>query len=158
MRWPRGSGGTGRDMTDELVVRVRRIMPAVPEVVFDEWLDPASLREWMCPRPTRCITVDVDPIVGGAFRFDVDDEGVSVLITGRFTVIDRPRRLEFTWTNSYWVDPTTASVVEVTFEPLQDDQTLMSIEHTMLPPDEYESFHAGWIRTADQFANVLAER
>ncbi len=145
-------------MTDETVVRVRRIMPAVPEEVFDEWLDPASLREWMCPRPTRCVTVDVEPKVGGAFRFDVDDEGVNVLITGRFTTIDRPRRLEFTWSNSYWADPTAASVVAVTFEPLQDDQTLMSIEHTLLPAGEYDSFHAGWVRTADQFADVLAGR
>lgn len=146
------------ERTDRPVVRVQRIMPAGPEEVFDEWLDPASLREWMCPRPVRCVTVDVEAKVGGAFRFDVDDEGASVLITGRFVTIDRPRRLEFTWANSDWADPTTASVVAVTFEPLQDDQTLMSIEHTMLPPEEYDSFHTGWIRTADQFAAVLAGR
>ncbi|MCV7433655.1 SRPBCC family protein [Mycolicibacterium bacteremicum] len=145
-------------MTEVPAVRVQRIMPAVPEDVFDEWLDPESLREWMCPRPTRCVEVTVQPEVGGIFRFDVDDDGVSVLITGHFLVVDRPRLLKFTWVNSYWADPTAASVVAVTFEPLPDDRTLMSIDHTMLPPDEYQNFHSGWIKTADQLADLLSER
>jgi len=142
-------------MTETRTVHVQRIMPATPEEVFDEWLDPESLREWMCPRPTRCVTVTVEPRVGGLFRFDVDDQGTSVLITGKFVSIERPRLLSFTWTNSYWVDPTTTSTVTVTFEPLQDDQTLMSIEHTLLPAEEYENFHDGWRKTADQLADLL---
>ena len=32
-------------MTDVFVARVQRIMPAPPEAVFDEWLDPESLAE-----------------------------------------------------------------------------------------------------------------
>ncbi|MCF6389283.1 SRPBCC domain-containing protein [Mycobacterium sp. MBM] len=130
-------------------------MPAAPGEVFDEWLDPDSLREWMCPRPTRCVTVTVEPRVGGAFRFDVDDAGTSVLITGRFVAIERPRLLKLTWTNSYWPDPTTASIVTVTFEPLQDGQTLMSIEHAMLPAQDYQNFHDGWRKTADQLADLM---
>lgn len=145
-------------MTGPRTVHVQRIMPAGPEDVFDEWLDPESLREWMCPRPTRCVTVTVEARVGGLFRFDVDHEGASVLITGQFLSMERPRLLSFTWANSDWADPTTSSVVTVTFEPLQDDQTLMSIEHTMLPPHEYENFHAGWRTTADQLANLLSSR
>jgi uncharacterized protein YndB with AHSA1/START domain len=30
---------------------VRRVLPAPPHVVFDEWLDPVGMTEWMCPRP-----------------------------------------------------------------------------------------------------------
>lgn len=136
-------------------MHVQRVMPAAPGEVFDEWLDPDSLREWMCPRPTRCVTVTVEPRVGGAFRFDVDDAGTSVLITGRFVAIERPRLLKLTWTNSYWPDPTTASIVTVTFEPLQDGQTLMSIEHAMLPAQDYQNFHDGWRKTADQLADLM---
>lgn len=142
-------------MSEAPTVHVQRVMPAAPGEVFDEWLDPDSLREWMCPRPVRCVTVTVEPRVGGALRFDVDDAGTSVLITGRFVAIERPRLLKFTWTNSYWADPTTASIVTVTFEPLEDDQTLMSIEHAMLPAQEYRSFHDGWRKTADQLADLV---
>ena len=62
-------------MNETRTVHVQRVMPARPEEVFDEWLNPDSLREWMCPRPTRCVTVTVQPRVGGAFRFDVDEIG-----------------------------------------------------------------------------------
>jgi uncharacterized protein YndB with AHSA1/START domain len=80
-------------MTETATVRVQRIMPAAPEVVFDEWLDPEALKDWMCPRPVHCVEVAVDARVGGAFRLDLDDSGTAVLIVGRYLEIDRPHRL-----------------------------------------------------------------
>jgi uncharacterized protein YndB with AHSA1/START domain len=143
-------------MTDAPTVRVQRLMPAAPDVVFDQWLDPESLREWMCPRPDRCVEVVVEPRVGGLVRFDVDHSGTGVLITGQFLTIDRPRVLRFSWSNSNWIDPTTASIVNVEFEPVGDGQTMMSIEHSLLPPEEFENFHSGWILTFEQLGAVLA--
>lgn len=145
-------------MNDAVTVRVQRVMPAAPEVVFDEWLDRESLREWMCPRPVRVVDVTVEPHVGGTVRFDVDDSGTRVLITGQFLTVDRPHRLRFTWSNSNWPDPTTESVVNVAFEPVGDDETLMSIEHSLLPPEEFESFDNGWTLTFQQLAAVLDDR
>jgi uncharacterized protein YndB with AHSA1/START domain len=142
-------------MTDAPVVRVQRVMPAAPEVVFDQWLDPESLEEWMCPRPARCIAITVEPHVGGVVRFDVDDLGTSVLITGQFLAVDRPRHLRFTWSNSNWDGPTTVSVGNVSFEPVDTDQTLMSIEHSLMPPEEFDSFNNGWSKTSDQLAAFL---
>ena len=143
-------------MNDAVTVRVQRVMPAAPDVVFDQWLDPESLADWMCPRPDRCVAITVEPHVGGAVRFDVDHSGASVLITGRFLAIERPTLLRFTWSNSDWPDPTVSSVVNVAFEPVDDDQTLMSIEHSLLPPSEFESFSNGWTIIADQLADVLS--
>ena len=41
-------------MTDKTpAVVVQRTLPASPDVVFDEWLDPVGMAEWMCPRPAR---------------------------------------------------------------------------------------------------------
>ena len=142
-------------MTETATVRVQRVMPATPEMVFDQWLDPESLEEWMCPRPVRVVDVTVEPHVGGVVRFDVDDSGTRVLITGQFMTIDRPNLLRFTWSNSNWPDPTVASVVNVAFVPVGDDQTLMSIEHSLLPPAEFESFDNGWTLTFDQLAALL---
>ncbi|BBY17442.1 SRPBCC family protein [Mycolicibacterium litorale] len=142
-------------MTESATVRVQRVMPAPPEEVFDEWLDPEALTEWMCPHPTRVVGVELEARVGGRVRFDVDNVGVRVLITGQFLEIDRPRLLRFTWSNSDWPDPTTVSVVEVTFTPVDDDQTLMSIEHTLLPPTEFDNFHSGWTLTVEQLVAAL---
>jgi uncharacterized protein YndB with AHSA1/START domain len=142
-------------MTETATVRVQRVMPAAPDLVFDQWLDPESLQEWMCPRPVRVIDVTVEPHVGGGVRIDVDDSGTRVLISGQFLTIDRPNLLRFTWANSNWPDPTSESVVNVSFEPVGDDETLMSIEHSLLPPAEFESFDAGWTLTVEQLAAVL---
>jgi uncharacterized protein YndB with AHSA1/START domain len=142
-------------MSDAPTVRVQSVMPAAPDVVFDQWLDPESLEEWMCPRPAKCVAITVEPRVGGSVRFDVDDSGTSVLITGRFLAIDRPHLLRFTWSNSNWPDPTVVSVVNVAFEPIGDDETLMSIEHSLMPPEEFDNFHNGWTVTFDQLAAFL---
>jgi uncharacterized protein YndB with AHSA1/START domain len=145
-------------VTEVPVARVRRVMPATPEVVFDEWLDPESLAEWMCPRPARCVSIAVEPKVGGTVRFDVDDSGRLVLISGRFLAIDRPRLLRFTWSHSGWQDPPTVSIVNVAFEPMGDDRTLVSIEHSRLPPDAFDDHQNGWAATADQLAELLGGR
>ena len=142
-------------MTETVTVVVQRVMPAPPEVVFDEWLDPEALHEWMCPDPVRVLGVTVEPRVGGVVRFDVDDSGTPVLISGQFLTIERPRLLRFTWSNSNWADPSRASIVNVTFEPSGEDETLMSIEHSLLPTGEFEAFHNGWIITFGQLAARL---
>lgn len=142
-------------MNDSATARVQRVMPATPDVVFDQWLDPESLEDWMCPRPVRCVAVTVEPRVAGRVRFDLDDSGASVLITGRFLAIERPRLLRFTWTSSDWTDPTAASIVNVTFEPHGADETLMSIEHSLLPADEFDNYRDGWTLTCEQLAAVL---
>ena len=49
-------------------------MPAAPEVVFDQWLDPRVVGEVQVrPRPVRVVAITVEPRVGGSVRFDVDD-------------------------------------------------------------------------------------
>ena len=106
----------------------------------------------MCPRPVYCVEVAVEPRVGGIVRSDIDDAGASVLITGQFLTIDRPRVLRFTWSNSDWIDPTVVSIVNVEFEPVGDGQTMMSIEHSLLAPEEFDSFHSGWTLTFEQLA------
>jgi uncharacterized protein YndB with AHSA1/START domain len=145
-------------VTESPVVRVRRVMPAAPDVVFDQWLDPEALRDWMCPRPVQVLAVTVEPHVGGSVRFDVDNSGTRVLIAGRFMAIDRPRLLRFTWSNSDWADPTAVSIVNVAFEPYDDDQTLMSIEHSLLPPEEVDNFHTGWTATVEQLLSLVMNR
>ena len=145
-------------MNDAPIARVQRVMPAAPDVVFDQWLDPESLAEWMCPHPVRVVDLTIEPRIGGAVRFDIDDSGARALITGHFLAIDRPHLLRFTWSESDWPHPTAVSVVNVAFEPLGDDQTLMTIEHSLLPPDVFDDYQRGWVDVCDQLAACLNRR
>jgi Activator of Hsp90 ATPase homolog 1-like protein len=76
-------------------------------------------------------------------------------VTGRFLAIDRPHLLRFTWSTSDWPDPMVVSIVTVAFEPIGEDQTLMSIEHSLLPPDTFDEYQSGWAGVCDQLATFL---
>jgi uncharacterized protein YndB with AHSA1/START domain len=127
------------------VATVTRLLPAPPEVVYDEWLDPTSLRDWMCPRPARCLGLEVQPWVGGRLRIDIEDGGVQFFVIGRFTALERPRELEFTW----------ESLVKVALHPRGDQRTLMTIEHTLLPPGLLQRHQDGWAAIAGQLEAAL---
>ena len=131
-------------------VVVERLLPATPDEVYDEWLDPDALTEWMCPRPARCLRVESDPRVGGRLRIDIEEAGTQFYVHGSYTELDRPRRLGFTWSCSTWPDPTLITYVVVTLTPQGVDQTLMRISHTALPPDLAGSHLRGWEVIASQ--------
>jgi uncharacterized protein YndB with AHSA1/START domain len=135
---------------------VRRLLPAPPDAVYDEWLDPAAFADWMCPRPARCRGIESDPRVGGRLRIDIEEEGAEFYVTGEYLVLDRPGRLSFTWSCSTWPDPGLRSVVTVLFEPREDGQTLMTIRHTLLPPGLAGQHERGWEAIAGQLAAKLS--
>ena len=139
------------------VALVARLVPASPAVVYDEWLDPDALSDWMCPRPARPTNIEIDPTIGGRLRIDIEEDGVRFAVTGRYVELDRPRRLSFTWSCSTWPDPNLESLVTVTLEP-RGDETLMTIRHALLPPDLIGQHQSGWTRIVGQLADDLAAR
>jgi uncharacterized protein YndB with AHSA1/START domain len=144
-------------MTDEgAVALVVRLLPASPAVVYDEWLDPEALSDWMCPRPARATRIDLEPVVGGRLRIEIEENDVSFVVTGRYVELERPQRLRFTWSCSTWPDPSVESLVTVTLEPHGASETLMTIQHALLPRDLIDQHETGWTRIAEQLAGELA--
>jgi uncharacterized protein YndB with AHSA1/START domain len=143
-------------VTPDRVVTVRRVLPAPPDIVYDEWLDPVGMIEWMCPRPARAVKISLEPSVGGPLRIDIEDSGSSLYVTGHYVELDRPRRLRFTWSCSDWPDPSVQSVVTVTLTAHGADETMMTIEHEQLPPDQVDSHQRGWGAIAAQLDETLA--
>jgi uncharacterized protein YndB with AHSA1/START domain len=139
-------------------VTIRRVLPAPPDIVYDEWLDPVGMLDWMCPRPARAVKILLEPAVGGSLRIDIEDSGFSLYVTGTFVELDRPRRLRFTWSCSAWADPMVQSMVTVTLEEQGTDETLMTIEHEELPPEQTGSHRRGWGTITVQLADAIRER
>lgn len=137
---------------------VRRVLPAPPDVVYDEWLDAEGMAEWMCPRPARPTKIELDPRVGGRLRIDIDDEGFALQVTGTYLDLRRPHQLSFTWKCSAWPEPDLESVVTVVLRPHGDDQTLMTIRHSLLPPEVAGRQRQGWGRVARQLDDRLPTR
>jgi uncharacterized protein YndB with AHSA1/START domain len=144
--------------TNERGAVVRRALPARREVVYDEWLDPDALAEWMCPRPARATAIALDPEVGGTLRIDIEESGTSFYVVGTFIALERPSRLSFTWHCSTWDDADLNSVVTVTLDEFGADETMMTIHHDLLPPDLLDSHLSGWEAIAAQLHDCLRSR
>ena len=142
-------------MTDADRAVVRRVLPATPDAVFDEWLDPDALREWMCPAPACATRVELDARVGGLVRIDIEELGTEFFVVGEFTELDRPRRLAFTWYCSTWPIDSDESVVTVILEPDGERNTMMTIEHERLPFGTVERHAQGWEAIGNQLAEAL---
>jgi uncharacterized protein YndB with AHSA1/START domain len=142
-------------VTADRVVMVRRVLPAPPDIVYDEWIDPVGMLEWMCPRPARAVKISLEPSVGGPLRIDIEDSGSSLYVTGTFVELDRPRRLRFTWSCSDWADPSVQSLVTVTLAAHGVDETMMTIEHEQLPPEEVDNHERGWGTIAVQLRDAI---
>lgn len=142
-------------MTDEYSVTVRREIAALPEALFDAWLDADSLGSWLRPGGIRKTRAETDPREGGTFRIVmVDNRSASILHTGTYREIDRPRRLVFTWTS-----PATRfrdSIVTVTFQPSSSDSTVVEIHQVGLPDDEAQAtHHGGWTDALHELGRTL---
>ena len=131
--------GAGGDVTS---LRIVRILPAPPEVVFDAWLDPEAIRVWMCPGDIFESVADIDPSVGGSFTIVMRSPGMDDPHTGEYRVIDRPRQLQFTWSSASTYHQQT--LVNLEFAPHGDDECELTLTHAELPPDKVELHSFGW--------------
>ncbi len=123
-------------------VVVRREIAAPAQELFDAWLDPARLSVFMRPGGTPRTAVKIDPRVGGAFEIVMHQDSGSVPHTGVYKVIDRPRRLVFTWNSPYAKQ--NDSLVTVEFRA-KGNGTEIVLTHEGLPSDEMVAAHTkGW--------------
>lgn len=134
-------------------VKLTRTIPAYPIEVFDGWLDPK------CPgNPwSEADKLVLDPKVNGLFYFHyVNEAGEGTPHYGRFTILDRPSKVQYTW-----MSPNTCgleSLVTVTFQEKGED-TLLALRHENLPDDEYGRNHQkGWDYFLSRFEHRFPAR
>lgn len=128
------------------VVHVRRLIQASPQVLFEAWLDPESLSQWLRPFDTTHTDATVDARVGGQFALDMHTPGGVVEHRGEYVAIEPHTRLVFTW-NSPHTDG--ASLVTVTFAP-QGAATEVNVLHEKLPANKLEAHTGGWTSGLDK--------
>jgi uncharacterized protein YndB with AHSA1/START domain len=131
-----------------------RVLPARPEEVFDAWIDPESLRTWMCPGAMSVSAVEVDARVGGSFRIVMRGAQGDVEHTGRYREIRRPERLVFTWASRITAGRETLVTIELR---ARADGTELTLTHAELPDDETRRLHqGGWASIVEKLAAQLA--
>lgn len=119
-------------------------LPAVPEVVFDHFTRIELLTTWW---PTDGHT---DPHEGGEYMLHWD--GPDVTLRGRYLVVERPNRLQFTWS---WDHDDDDSVVTVELMSV-GGATTARIRQTASSSDEQSGYVDGWTYFIDRLVGQLA--
>ncbi len=124
-----------------------------PERLFDAWTDAKGMVSWMRPGPTTEVRVELDVREGGAFSIDMVFGDQSILHTGTYKTVERPRRLVFTWLAPHLDEPTTVSI---DFNA-KDGGTEVVLVHEGLPSEESVANHTGgWGQILEHLATALA--
>ena len=123
------------------VLVVRRTIAASAEELFDAWLDPEALALWMRPGDIRSTVAVVDARVGGRYEIVMKGDENTYPHTGIYQVINRPRRLVFTWNSRGTQEKD--SLVTVDFLP-RGAATEVVITHERLPGDSVTAHNRGW--------------
>lgn len=136
-------------------VRIQRLLPAIPQEVFDAWIDPDNLREWFCPGTAALMSVELDVRVGGQFRLVIRGEAES-LITGEYREVVPPHRLVFTWRSSVTHEEET--LVTLDLRP-QGEGTELTLTHERLPDADSAGKHEwGWTSIVTKLTGYLEKR
>jgi uncharacterized protein YndB with AHSA1/START domain len=132
---------------------VKRTIPATVDELFDAWLDPESLAQWMLPGDHQRNTVSVDARVGGAFEIVMHHQNGSKRHYGEYRVIERNKKLVFTW----YSDAThhTETLVTVEFN-VASTSTEIVLTHERMPDHEAGLGHTrGWTRALELLAGFV---
>ena len=122
---------------------VSKIIPASAERLFAAWTDPEQLKQWWGPESVQCIAAEVDLRVGGRFRIGNEfPDGKIIWISGAFRVIDRPRKLVYTWQIA---PDSPEELVTVTFQPANPGACEITVMHERIPDQSTRKGHEqGW--------------
>jgi uncharacterized protein YndB with AHSA1/START domain len=133
------------DTTTPLTLRIERLLPAPPEVVFDAYTDREKQRIWfsILDETPGIVRIDVDLRVGGTqTAVWGPDENSLFREVQTFLVVDRPNRLVTESTGSTPDGMEMTTHIDISFAPSGDDGTLMTIEQSGFPAPEVRDFFA----------------
>ena len=136
-------------------LRMERSFHAPAQAVFDAWTSEKVMRRWWHAEHDWETTVaDVDLRVGGEVRVVMrnphtgDEYGGG----GRYTVVEPPERLAFTWV---WDGNDTSQIIELEFDEA-DGVTTVRFTHSGLWDEEsVRSHEGGWGNAFDNLAGAV---
>lgn len=140
-------------------VRVEKHFRHPPERVFDAFVDPARVGQWLFRTPDgEMQRTDYDPRPGGGFHIverhaDGSADGWPANHWGEFIAVERPHRIVF----DFWTDVSEArTCVSVTFTPAGDGCDVV-LSHGLTP--EWAAYAdrsaRGWGMILGNLANLI---
>jgi uncharacterized protein YndB with AHSA1/START domain len=133
---------------------ISKLIPASAERLFEAWTEPEQLKQWWGPESVTCIEAEVDLRVGGRYRIGNQfPNGKLVWISGTFRMIDRPRKLVYTWQIAPDAPEELVTVIFRTTKPGECEVTVM---HERIPDRSTRGTHeVGWVGCLAKLARYL---
>ena len=117
------------------------------EMIYDAWLDPESIKKWMCPGEGMTVPSPViDARVGGQFEFDMEvGAPEKIPHRGEYKKLERPHTIQFTW-NSPNTDAKD-TLVTIFIKETGENSCLLQLTHELFPSEKSLQDHkGGWTR------------
>jgi uncharacterized protein YndB with AHSA1/START domain len=114
------------------------------------------MRRWLhCAEDWETPVAEVDLRVGGHVRVVMrQPDGSEAGARGEYTVIDRPRRLEMTWT--FDDDPSNEQRIELTFSEFDGSTTVRLVNSGISAAERRDAQDWGWRGCLGELARLLA--
>ena len=136
-------------------LRIERTFEATAGAGFDAWTSEQVIRRWWQVEDSwETSEAEVDLRLGGAVRVVMRDAENDAEYGGggRYTEIERPTRLAFTWT---WDDDARETLIEIDFEE-RDGVTKVTFTHRDLWDEKAVRDHEyGWGKILDRLGRTL---
>ena len=126
----------------ELALEVSRVINASKEHLFNAWLDPKMLAQFMTPADGVTVPeAKTDPTPGGRYLIVMRTPDRDLPHSGTYRAIDPHDRIVFTWESEFSRDD---SEVTLTFDEA-DGGTLVTLRHVRFLDEEKRDNHEkGW--------------
>jgi uncharacterized protein YndB with AHSA1/START domain len=135
-------------------VIVRRTIAAPAEMLFDAFLEPMALSEWMRPGTIRSTVARVDARVGGRYEITMQGEDGPIPHSGEYRVIDRPKKLIFTWISPHAGTNETLVTIDF-FEASKGTEVVVT--HELLPETARPAHSRGWTSGLEHLESACAQ-
>ena len=152
---------TARDTFD---LTVKRVIRAPRQKVFDAFVKPDLVRQWMGPRGFKVTALEMDPRAGGRYRLTMQHRtGETSTVNGTYKEVAPPERIVFTWKwEGEQMGAVPETLVTVTFAERQGEQgiaTEMQLLHSGFPAPEARDAHdGGWQGCLNKLADLTDSR
>ena len=140
----------------DLMLQIRKTLPATPERVFRAFTDVEVLKKWWGPEGFTTPMAELDVRVGGSYRIAMKPpEGEVLFLSGVYREVVPPEKLVFTWN---WEGEGAAmgeSLVTVEIHG-RGEMTELVVTHEAFPSIEVRDQHdQGWTSHLNRIASAV---
>ena len=143
------------DESKTTTVQITRHIDALPEHVYDAWLDAGKAAKFLFSTPAgRMVRAETNPKVGGSFHFTDRREGDDIEHTGKYIELVRPTRIAFTFWVPKFMREEQSTKIYVDISPTRKGCSV-TLRHEGVWADFEEKTKNGWEIILDGLADSV---